>query len=317
MSENKKADREDRPLEYALGGHDLKGLFGERLLESTGILHTLSSDLLGIQAILPDLSTILKTDTTVLTELPELMPKDAFSQLFQHPLPGFETINSVPSQNIGSLSFPSVDFIAWFKDIQREFRRIAHHGWFADPTMPLRLLRQLAELANSDPDAFQEKIGSWFRERILAIETKLIEVYPNRAHIISDAFWAHREEKFTLSVPCLLSQADGIWHETFHKSVFKDAHRKKVYHKYNIQDSDGVKAIVLSLLEDNVDIWQSNRKKAKSENDLNRHLVVHGVEVGYASEEHSLKAISFLWWVSWVLEEHRMDEDSHVPSAPN
>lgn len=317
MSKSKRVGREDRSLEYVLGGHDLKGLFRERFLESTGILHTLSSDLLGIQAISADLSIILKPSQTVLTESLELMPKDAFSQLMQNPLPGFEAINRLPSEAIGSLSFPSVDFIAWLREVQREFRKIAEHGWFADPTMPLFLLRQLARLADSDLDAFQERIGSWFRERLLAIEAKLIEVHPNRAHIISDAFWAHREGKFTLSVPCLLSQADGIWHEAFHKSVFKDAHRKKVYQKYNIQDSDGVKAIVLSLLEDNVDIWQSNRKKAKSENDLNRHLVVHGVEVGYASEEHSLKAISFLWWVSWVLEEHRTDEDSHVPSASN
>ena len=47
------------------------------------------------------------------------------------------------------------------------------------------------------------------------VRKRLIERFPHRQQIVTDAFHAHDERKYSLSIPVLLAQADGIGCEIF------------------------------------------------------------------------------------------------------
>ena len=53
------------------------------------------------------------------------------------------------------------------------------------------------------------------KTRLDIIEEALIDSYPHRGHLFQQAFEAHREGKYGLSIPVFLTQADGIfWDQT-------------------------------------------------------------------------------------------------------
>ena len=123
--------------------------------------------------------------------------------------------------------------------------------------------------------------------------------YPRRSQILHDAFEAHRTGKYTLSIPVFLSQADGIWYDQFSKDFFRSGERENTVQ--NCKNDPQLQYIVtiLTLLEpkkqgNNNPLWANETERGSSFDALNRHQVLHGESVDYATEPNSLKAISLL-----------------------
>ena len=189
---------------------------------------------------------------------------------------------------------------------------LARNGWFPDPEMPISISIQLARDVceySADVDA---TVGTWMRDRLDKIEEELLNSHPHRAELISQAFWAHRSGKFGLSVPVVLSQADGIWHDRFSRAVFVKAGRDIAFKEFT---EKGVNVpYYLYLLSFPLPLWLPEHERPDPFNELNRHLVLHGVTTAYASEEYSLKAISFLRWIHWITSE---DDSVGIDSFDN
>ena len=97
---------------------------------------------------------------------------------------------------------------------------LVERGWYPDPRMALAQLALLSSYRDSEPGAIEEVMREVFRERLDGIEAKLADDYPRRAAILREAFDAHRQSNFNLSVPVLLVQADGIWRDRIDRNLF-------------------------------------------------------------------------------------------------
>ena len=187
-------------------------------------------------------------------------------------------------------------------DVRESQLKLANRGWFPDHDMSFGELRQVAEAIETDPDAVDEHMQASLRAKLDEIEAELLRTHPNRVHLLRDAFSAHRDAMYSLSIPVLFSQADGICYDRFRKSVFATDKRKKIHGEATSGSKQQASALSLPLLSNDLPLWMTEQRRDDSFQGLNRHEVLHGVSVHYNTEVDSLKAVSFIRWFSWLLE---------------
>ena len=186
------------------------------------------------------------------------------------------------------------------KRCQECWKTLIAHGWFLSPDTPIDQLQHLTNsLGENASSGKKDTLRSYFRERIDSIETELSETYPRRRQIFHDAFEAHRAGQYTLSVPVFLSQADGIWSDQFSKNFFQSRKREDTLRNCKNDPQLQYIATMLNLLDlkeqgKNNPLWASETERDSSFHALNRHQVLHGESVEYATEQNSFKAISLL-----------------------
>lgn len=197
---------------------------------------------------------------------------------------------------------------------RKALQRLGEEGWFLDPEMPANLLQHLELLFDEHPDEMTEWLKDFFRERLDIIEEKLVDSYPHRGHLFRQAFEAHREGKYGLSVPVFLAQADGIfWERTPERqSLFRARQREKAYSEYASQISESYRVIYLHPLSILSPLWMNKNERVErgdSFGGFNRHQVLHGESVDYDAEVNSLKAISLLSYLHWIFNKNNEPKD--------
>ena len=208
-----------------------------------------------------------------------------------------------------SLISPITKLVEELSELPERYREalksLGKEGWFYSPEMSTDLLSEIDHLLIEDPNGVSEWLCDFFRGRINDIEQELLEAYPQRKRPLHDAFEAHREGKYSLSVPVFLTQADGIFLEKSveKKSLFIAKERKEAVEKYASQFS-GFNADFLQPLKILLPLWKSERQREssfKTFTALNRHQVLHGESVEYDTEENSLKVVSLLNYLHCIL----------------
>ena len=186
--------------------------------------------------------------------------------------------------------------------------------WFT-PYMPLGIIHQLRDLAqnkNTTPIAVEQVFVAHYEAENWARLKNMVNSWGNklqfadRMPIVLDALDAHTTGKYTLSVPVLLTQVEGVASEIIGKSVwggtgekiadllnehlperFRQAH-KELLIKF-------VKEMIFYRVDFNDFAADLHAKKGMIEKDfLNRHSILHGVQTDYAYKEHSLRAFLLL-----------------------
>ena len=121
----------------------------------------------------------------------------------------------------------------WPKRHREAIITLANHGWYLHPDMPITAPSEFARtLDQGNIEEGIQVLTEYFREKLDAIEERLEERCPRRAHILHEAFDAHREGKYNLSIPVFLAQADGIWWDEFSKSLFQRRDRNRATDGY-------------------------------------------------------------------------------------
>jgi len=182
------------------------------------------------------------------------------------------------------------------------FEVLVENGWYAFADMSARDVRSIADQFQDDPIAAGERIAQWVRDRVDQVEADLAFEFPDRRAILANAFAAHREGTFNLSVPVFLAQADGIWLERCGHNLFDGDISATVAAALGDRVRDGVIDRLLRTLTSRE--WKLRRSKGgrgPSFSDLNRHQVLHGEATDYGTEENSLKAIAMLHFSNFVL----------------
>ena len=201
---------------------------------------------------------------------------------------------------------------------RKALQRLGEEGWFVDPDMPVTLLRYLEALFREHPDEMAEALSGFlsgfYRKRLDVIEGKLIDSYPRRGHLFQQAFEAHCEGKYGLSVPVFLTQADGIfWERTpENQSLFISKQRMRASSEYASHISGRYIEIWLHPLIIPLPLWMNKSERddrSESFVGLNRHQVLHGESTDYDTEQNSLKAISLLSYLHWILSRTDEPED--------
>jgi hypothetical protein len=192
----------------------------------------------------------------------------------------------------------------------------ARAGWFLFGRFPSKDIGVLAEHVRSgEAQAANAMMANFARGEVDPVEREVTDAWPTRAPILHQAFEAHRAEQYALSIPVFLAQADGIAYETLGQSLFGTKHGAPATRQaYRVRLEDRVDperhpwAMLFGPLEllcswrERVDDWRSGLIADPSYGGLNRHAILHGLDLNYPSEENSLRAILLLAYVDAVRE---------------
>lgn len=211
-------------------------------------------------------------------------------------------------KELGPALRTAIEVVQKFPEALRgSLHSLAMQGWYLDPEWPLPTS---LELARQIADGSKEDVTRWlvdhYRSRIDALEEQLCSQHPKRARIFERAFAAHRAGHYELSVPVLLSQADGIAHDLCERELYSRRPDKGL--QGLIDSQDALESLFASALAAPSPVNATKDERGQDFSGLNRHLVLHGIDVGYGSEENSLKALSLVNYVSFALR-RRKDEE--------
>lgn len=184
----------------------------------------------------------------------------------------------------------------------REFAQVlAENGWWVlerDINGPVQ--REILRLGRGgDREGIDRYIIGLFSENNCArldVKTEAWFQLPylgQRREIVSDCTWAHKQRKYTLTIPCLLPLIDGLL-RCFDETRPERAERRKSV----IRSGRFVKA----YKEGQQDLWGASFAQAIEEvfqgfdfslgspaTPLNRHGILHGILADYGTESNSLK----------------------------
>lgn len=173
-------------------------------------------------------------------------------------------------------------------------------GWYLGPDAPMLGFQQLASLIREGQhEQIEETMQAWAEHRIDAILRKIETDFPARYPIVVDCLGAHREGKYTLSIPVLFAQADGLAKEIIGTFLFRGKPAKDFEKLLSSLEPCGGSSTLEALAEP-LRSYSSLGKSIKCEsplgaqNTVNRHDVLHGTATGYADRAISLRVISLI-----------------------
>lgn len=184
------------------------------------------------------------------------------------------------------------------------------------PSMPYSLILDVKELASNEEtsvEMVEEVFLKYFEKNNWEMLQAMIEswkVYPfaQRKHIIHDAFDAHKSGKYTLSIPALLPQTEGILSSIYGKEagrpykLFDETIQQEYPDVLNNIAKDILLKFVTSLYKgikpehfttDKLPLWLES-EGIKEIDFMNRHAILHGIHVNYASKINSLRVFLLL-----------------------
>lgn len=190
--------------------------------------------------------------------------------------------------------------------------------WFT-PSMPLWLIGGLRELAAHGQDSAEDvaklfieyyEQDDWAPLRDMVSGWQGVAYFDERQHIIQDALDAHLQGKYTLVVPALLAQIEGIASailgvaagspKQLIESTIEDEHTDVL----RAASKDALITFVTSqagyariepddFTPDRFPKWLEATGEPPGQS-MNRHAVLHGVHVNYNSKENSLRVFLLL-----------------------
>jgi len=130
------------------------------------------------------------------------------------------------------------------------------------------------------------------------IERKLVKGFPPRETILRKAFEAHRNLNYELSVPVMLSQADGMGCEIFGVwSIYAERERLKLNTFVEAEIERELLPAYLALIGSLLPINASRDERLRYPNAMNRNSILHGENISYANPIDAHKAVS---WIQYV-----------------
>jgi hypothetical protein len=144
-------------------------------------------------------------------------------------------------------------------------------------------------------------MNRFYKKRLRRTIDELSGIFPSRSVILNKAFLAHKKQNYELSIPVFLAQADGICQELSGHHLFSNSRKRPPIKRFIEKlTPDSHIAALLEPLRQTMPISESTETRLDPLS-LNRHGILHGVDVNYATETNSFKAMSLLSYVSSVL----------------
>jgi hypothetical protein len=131
-----------------------------------------------------------------------------------------EVIGTFPIQEafIRFINFIEI-VIDQFDDVTKNaYKELLKRGWYITTSFPLKYFLNLNNLSDEE---IEEIMNNYARSEVVPTLEKINKYFPHRYNILCDAFKAHENGLFSLSIPVMLAQADGITNELFCVSFFK------------------------------------------------------------------------------------------------
>jgi hypothetical protein len=210
------------------------------------------------------------------------------------------------------ITFPTIEAIQKAKqDRPVAVEYLMKRGWFTTSDYPDSLLIEVAGLIQAeDHSGIDAHMSNFARSRFEDTEQALRHRFLDRAQVFADAFEAHRAGKYTLSIPVLLAQVDGIGCEVlgirrifFRSQNRTDALEQKLSAFTAFGEPYGLSRLTDEMLYPlgvDLSIEEDTNERDKQQiaapwfGPLNRHGVLHGLDTDYATEANSLRCVLLL-----------------------
>ena len=188
------------------------------------------------------------------------------------------------------------------------------NGWYiGSPIDDLRGAVEFARLGMAGSiDEILQLIEEETRNNVDNVERRLVSTYENRAWVINQAFDAHRDKKYGLSIPAMLAQADGIHYDILGQHLFTNNKAKHIKSQlpgdpennpaFNLDALFRLYLRPLEIEKDKSDLRRNTRMESGQyvQSSMNRHGVLHGNDLAYGTEINGLKAIALLDFLQWA-----------------
>lgn len=190
-----------------------------------------------------------------------------------------------------------------FEQIPQSLLLLAKYGWYLDYDSDISLPNELKDLIQKGKiDEVNEQLTSHYRKEFNNVISSLSTRHESRSAILEQIQTAHNTKQYFLAIPCILTQIDGICTDFTKKKFFmKDDKYLPLVTKEIISIGNLTSETFLSPLLNQTPIMAHESRLNSFPVDLNRHRILHGVDVTYGSEMNSLKCISLLKYVSDIL----------------
>lgn len=227
----------------------------------------------------------------------------------------FEHINKIYA-SIPKFENPILEHMDAFKEIGERLKEyaektpeyfllIAQHGWFIDLESELNLPGKVAyEIQHGELESANELLLGYYNENIEQIFERLIDRHPSRKEILTQILDAFKNENYSLLVPSVLTQVDGICFDFTKRKFFIKEKKNKYLPQVTseLEKSAGdFLDLYLSPLQNQTPIMVREQDISKFPCHLNRHEILHGINADYGTEINSLKVISLLKYISDLL----------------
>ena len=182
---------------------------------------------------------------------------------------------------------------------QNGLTSIANYGWYIDARITLGHANDLMERAiNGEVQFLDNYFSKYYGENMEHLAESITKRQNSREKIVMEGVQCHNEGKYYASTILFLSQADG----TCNGQLFRTKKEKESLKKYLAKtESRSFNNILFQMITSENTIDEGYSKKEKNGNSLNRHSVVHGLDVDFGTRINSLKAFSLLTFVTdWV-----------------
>jgi hypothetical protein len=197
-----------------------------------------------------------------------------------------------------------------------------NNGWWLIPTMPFPFYTKLAELESINKKDLTDYLVKYYNEHkrldSMINGWKLEKIMDNK-EILEDALWAHKQLKFTLSVPALTIQVEWTLRSYFDHKLDKSIHiyytELKKQYEQTIKNQENLdygeiferftKIQNIKFIEKGFEMFTKSFDPGKPRDfdDLHRHPLFHGQFKNYNTIELSTKLFLFLDMIYYILDD--------------
>lgn len=219
-------------------------------------------------------------------EFPELMKK--FSNPFKNIADAFKVIEEKTPNSLLELS---------------------RFGWYVDLSMLPREPIELAEkLKEGDINYVDSYLTEYYSNSITEIKKKLIKNHPARITLIKEAFKTYQAGSYSSSIVLFLTQIDGICYDRAKKMYFTNNRaliRKRIYIPEIEGElnklTNGIIQLLIKPIGEPTLINEATKNLSKYSERLNRHEIIHGIDIEYGTYIKNLKIISLISYFSDII----------------
>lgn len=202
-------------------------------------------------------------------------------------------------------------FQAWDAAQKHGAAILAEKGWWLTPDMSMHLLTTVVRLDGARKRRQINRLMCDYynarRLRGLLTEWNEEPLFSERRHLFDHALWAHRQKRWYLSIPMLLTQIDGILQDfAQQKGLPKNTSVRKIAKQLRLESTDP-KAVISDTWQAQLDaIFGSGYYQTEvRQPGLRRNAILHGLELRYGSEVRSTQLFLQLDTIHWLIKEQR------------
>src|SRR5260221_2888468 len=177
---------------------------------------------------------------------------------------------------------------------------LARRGWFIPLDMTLGEIKALfRKIEMGKEDEVELLVETRLEAGLVGIQAELVSHFLDLAPILNEAFELHHDGKYFGSVALFLSLSDGIGLRIFQASPLSKGQLKKIEEWVRSRwHDDPLFGWFLATISEVLPINDNAANLRTYVNPLNRHAVLHGLCSDHGTKRHSLKAVSWLLYIS-------------------